>query len=321
VTPADATPEPGLILWHRLFGLLLKDYFAGSPFEVDVDRDLSWQKQCLDVVIIRKGEGRFRGRLPDGLESLATHNLLTFKSHRQPLDGWAMSELVGHYVSYRKLVSPSVDELLPEDQFRLYAVCARYPQGLAGQVPWQEVRPGVYDCHWGTQRIQVVVARQLPREEQNAPLHLFAADADVVDYGQGHYQARSERTSSLLSLLFKKYEGEGVTMSYTFEDLMRDAAIEEFRKMSPEQRREALRGLPPDQRRELLRGLPVEQLQDALRGLSRDQRRGLLRGLPAEELREALTPEQIAALVPPKQATSPAKQGKRGTGKRKPRRS
>ena len=35
-----------------------------------------------------------------------------------------MKELVGHYVAYRKLVSPSPSELLPEDQFRLYAVRA-----------------------------------------------------------------------------------------------------------------------------------------------------------------------------------------------------
>jgi hypothetical protein len=27
--------------WHRLFGLLLTDFFSGSPFVVDVERDLS----------------------------------------------------------------------------------------------------------------------------------------------------------------------------------------------------------------------------------------------------------------------------------------
>jgi hypothetical protein len=32
-----------------------------------------------------------------------------------------MKELVGYYVAYRKLVSPSPSKLLPEDQFRLYA--------------------------------------------------------------------------------------------------------------------------------------------------------------------------------------------------------
>src|SRR5438093_13551252 len=93
--------------WHRLFGLLLTDFFTGSPFTVEVERDLSEQQQFLDVVILRRGRGRFVGRLPDGLEGLVEHNLLTFKSYRKALDAWAMKELVGHYVAYRKLVSPS----------------------------------------------------------------------------------------------------------------------------------------------------------------------------------------------------------------------
>ena len=31
--------------WHRLFGLLLIDFFTGSPFVVEVERDLSQQQQ------------------------------------------------------------------------------------------------------------------------------------------------------------------------------------------------------------------------------------------------------------------------------------
>jgi hypothetical protein len=40
--------------WHRLFGLLLTDFFTSSPFRVDVERDLSVQRQLLDVVIVPK---------------------------------------------------------------------------------------------------------------------------------------------------------------------------------------------------------------------------------------------------------------------------
>src|SRR5262249_21333649 len=123
--------------WHRLFGLLLTDFFSGSPFTVEVERDLSAQQQLLDVVIVRRGRGRYADRLPDGLEDLAEHNLITFKSHREALDDWAIRELLGHYVAYRKLVSPSPSELLPEACFRLYAVAARFPHNLATQVPWQ----------------------------------------------------------------------------------------------------------------------------------------------------------------------------------------
>jgi hypothetical protein len=81
--------------------------------------------------------------LPDGLEGLRPHNLVTFKSHRETLEAWTMKELVSHSVAYRKLVSPSPSELLPEDQFGLYAVTARFPRQLASQVPWQSVQTGV----------------------------------------------------------------------------------------------------------------------------------------------------------------------------------
>jgi hypothetical protein len=136
--------------WHRLFCLVLIDFFAGSPFTVEVERDLSQQQQFLDVAIVRRGRGRFAGRLPDGLDNLATHNLISFKSHHEALNAWAMKELISYDVPYRKLVSPSPSELLPDEQFRLYAVCARPPHNLAQQVPWRQVQPGVYDLTWGT---------------------------------------------------------------------------------------------------------------------------------------------------------------------------
>jgi hypothetical protein len=88
--------------WHRLFGLLLTDFFTDSPFVVELEKDLSRHQQLLDVVILRRGKGRFARRLPDGLDDLAAHNLITFKSHHEALDDWALKELTGHYVNYRK---------------------------------------------------------------------------------------------------------------------------------------------------------------------------------------------------------------------------
>ena len=206
--------------WHRLFGLILTDFFTGSPYVVELERDLSVQQQLLDVLIIRKGEGQFTGRLPDGLDDLALHNLLTFKSHHEALDGWALHELIGHYVSYRKLVSPARGALLPEGDFRLYAVCARFPHNLAQEVPWEEQQPGVYQCRWGTAAVRVIVTRELPEAEQNAPLHLFAAEVNRVRYGQEHYEQRSETSSSILKQLFTGYQGEGLTMPYTMDDFV-----------------------------------------------------------------------------------------------------
>src|SRR6266436_3632630 len=144
--------------WHRLFGLLLTDFFTGSPFVVELEKDLSIKKQFLDVVILRKRKGRFAQRLLDGLDNLADHNLVTFKSFQEILDDWALKELTGHYVNYRKQLSEADQPLLPEDQFRLYAVCARYPDNLEGGL--QPVRQGVFQCRRGTDVIRIIVASQ-----------------------------------------------------------------------------------------------------------------------------------------------------------------
>jgi hypothetical protein len=275
--------------WHRLFGLLLTDFFTGSPFVVDVERDLSVQQQLLDVTIVRRGRGRFVGRLPDGLEGLRPHNLLTFKSHHEALDGWAMKELTGADVAYRKLVSPSPSELLPEDQFGLYAVAARFPQNLSGQIPWQRVQDGVYDCRWGTDTVRVIVAGELPREPHNAPLHLFSAAPGLVEFGSGAYQRRSEQTSRLLEQLFERLRGEGFAVSFTIEDFNRQYIKERFARLTPEEQQEALQALPPEQQQQVLQALPPER---RLAGLSAEQIRQYLDQLSARRTASARKPRR-----------------------------
>lgn len=286
--------------WHRLFGLLLTVFFTGLPFTVEVERDLSQQQQFLDVVIIRRGRGRITVHLPDGLDDLADHNLITFKSHHEALDAWAVKELIGHYVAYRKLVSPSPSELIPEDRFGLYAVCARFPEKLAGQVPWQERQAGVYDCNWAADAVRVIVAGQLSRQSHNAPLHLFSASAELIGFGQTAYRRHSEYTSSVLQLLFERLRGEGYAVTYTMEDFKRDVAKKYFDQLSREKRREFLQSLPRQEQRELLQSLPPEEQEEILRSLPAEKRRKLVKSLPAEEQEEilrSLPPEKRRELL------------------------
>jgi hypothetical protein len=279
-----AVDREGLRDWHRLFGLLLKDFFSDSPFIVEVERDLSEQQQFLDVVILRRGRGRFRGRLPDGLGGLAAHNLITFKSHRESLDGWAMKELIGHYVAYRKLVSPSAD-LLPEDHFRLYAVSARFPHNLSGQAPWRHRQRGVYDCRWGTDEVRIIVAGELPREAHNAPLHLFSASPELVNFAGGNYNRHSQKTSGLLGQLFESFRREGYVMAYTMEDFTRDFMKKHYPELTAEEQRELLEQLPVKRRRQLLKLLPTEERREVIDSLPPEER---LAGLSAEQIRRYL---------------------------------
>ena len=206
--------------------------------------------------------------------ALATHNLITFKSHHEALDDWAMKELICHYVAYRKLVSPSTTELLPEESFRLFAVCARFPRNLLRKVPWQKQLEGVYDCNWGTDVVRIIVAGELSRERQNGPLHLFSAKPELVSFGQLVCKRKSPNTSSLLEQLFARLKEEGVTM-YTMEDFQRAYAKKYFPKLTPQEQEEVLRELPPEA---LLAVLPAE---------------ARLAGLPAEVRLAGLTEEQI----------------------------
>jgi hypothetical protein len=160
-------------------------------------------------------------------------------------------------------------------------VSARFPHNLAGQVPWQERQAGVYDLWWALDVVRVIVAGQLPREAQNAPLHLFSALPDLVGFGQTAYRRRSAETSLLLGQLFERLREEGFAMSFTMEDFKRQYIKEHFAQLTPEEQREALQRLSPEHRREVLRSLPPEE------------RREVLRSLPPEELLGALSAEQI----------------------------
>jgi hypothetical protein len=258
-----AGEQDALREWHRLFGLLLTHLFSDSPFKVDPECDLAVQQQLLDVAVLRQRRGRFQGRLPDGMDGLVDHNLFSFKSHHEALDVQAIRELNAHSVAYRKLVSPSPSKLLPEDRFRLFAVCARFPHNLSNQVPWRKVQAGVYDCEWGTDLVRVIVTGELPREEHNAPLHLFSASRELVEFGRDVFRQRSGQTGGLLTELLERYLGEGFVVSFTMEEFTQSFIQERLPKLPPEIRQAILQGLPKEQQREFLQSLPPqERLED-----------------------------------------------------------
>jgi hypothetical protein len=256
-------------LWHRLFALSWVDFFRGVPVTVEPEKDLSVKKQLLDVLFIRKEAAILNCRPPDGFEDLAGYNLVTFKSYQEKLSDWTLKELLGHYVNLRKQVSPSMneDELLPEEDFRLYAVTARFPQQLASRnVLLQPISEGVYEVQVLTSQIRLIVANQLPQQEHNAMLQLFSAKAELQAYGVQHYRLRSEETTTLLVQFFQRYQQEGLAMPDILEELYRET-MDRLAKELPIDKR--LEGLTPEQR---LQGLSTEEF---LQGLSPERIREL----------------------------------------------
>jgi hypothetical protein len=276
-----------LIDWHRLLGITIEDVFLNSGYEVVVEDELSLKQQKLDVVIIKKKEGKPPDPLPDGLEDLKTRNLLTYKSHQDTLNVWAIEELCGHYVNYRKQKSPSLKKLLPAEDFGLYAVSGRYPAKLAGQVELKPAgAPGVYDASFLNRRVRVVVLKQIEQTPKNAPWLMFSDTWEKVQFGAAAYKWKAPVPGAMYKL-FLKYQSEGMVMPYTREDFQREIKEEVFQSLTDEDLERLLKGLKPEDR---LKGLKPE---DRLKGLKPEDR---LKGLEPEDRLKGLKPEEIEML-------------------------
>ena len=268
---------------HRLLGLALTDFFTGSAYRVELEKDLSLKKQMLDVMIIEQEAGGPTPELPDGLENLARHNLLTYKSPHQALDSWSLDELLGHYVNYRKQSSPSLDELFPVEDFRLYAVSTRQPEKLATEVLLSSLKDGVYETKWGTHEIRIIVLSQIPKIERNAIWQMFSGVVEKVQYGAAHYHWRQSNHSTVINELFQYYQVEGIAMPYTWDDYYVDFTKRHLDRLSKDDLlakltiEDRLKGLPVEDR---LKGLPVE---DRLKGLSPKAIEAYLRKLPKRQ--------------------------------------
>jgi hypothetical protein len=276
-----ATDE--LFDWHRCFGLIWCDRLFATPHRVETERDTSTQKQLLDLLIVL---GEFPDRLrdlPDGFQTLARHNLVTFKSYHEALDAWAILELLAHYVGYRK--SLGVEPL--DTDFRLYAVCARRPTELLRAGWLRERSPGVFALPVLGVEIRVIVIALLPQTPNNAMLHLFSADEALVEFGRQHYRPHSSHTSQVIFDLFAKYLGEGIPMGMTLEEYAR---LSRQRMIQTASMAERLDGITLEER---LAGIPPEAVAQQL---TPEQR---VAGLPPEQLAQQLTPEQrLAGLTP-----------------------
>ncbi|MGH7598887.1 MAG: hypothetical protein ACREOI_21235 [bacterium] len=305
-----------MIDWHRLFGLTMTDYFTDSGYEVELEKDLSIKKQRLDVLIIERESESQISEPPDGLENLARHNLLTYKSFQEPLDAWTLDELLGHSVNYRKLRSSSLEKLLPVEDFQLYAVSTRHPEKLESEFSLELIKQGVYEVRWGSRRIRLIVLSEVPKVERNAPWLLFSGIAENVQYGSSHYQWREKNLSSVINKLFGFYQVEGTAMPYTVEDFTREMKEELLAELAPEERKQ-LEGQPlikimnRMRLKALFRGELTPEMrfskqwvkditmQDIWKALAWEE--DLFEDLPVEELVKRLPPEERLKGLPPEE--------------------
>ena len=177
-----------------------------------------------------------------------------------------------HYVNYRKQISPSFNDLYPEDQFQLYGITARYPKKLfSQQVELTKVQDGVYDIRRGSDNIRLIVLNEIPHAKHNAIWHLFSGIPGEIEFAARQYRGKSQEISTVLNSLFDNYDLEGIPVSYTMKDFQQDYVRNHLGMLSPD---EVLDKFSPDDR---LKGLsPDEVLQrfspnDRLKGLSPEE--------------------------------------------------
>lgn len=249
------------IIWADVDGFV--DRFA---YQVELEKEVSLKKQFLDVVIVRKTADVKTVELPVGFENLAAHNLLSYKSLQESLDSWAIEELIGYYSNYRKIVSPSLNKLLPVVQFRLYAVSTRYPSKLLkSNIQFQVIQQGVFELTWGDRTIRLIVLNQIERIERNAFWLLFSGKADEFVYANQHYQWHCPTERAVLNQLYEWYKHHGVVMPYTMEDFTKDFTEDHLHLLSAEKR---LRGLPSEER---LKGLSIDEIMAYLEKVKKQQ--------------------------------------------------
>ena len=228
----DTAAKAPLRQWHRAFGIALMDVFAGAPWTVELELELALKSQLLDVAIIEatgpNDPPQPAPDLPDGLETLRPHNLLTYKSHHEALTPWVLDELIGYYVNYRKLKLDAQGKRHPPDAFGLYAVATRYPERLARRhalkpTAWE----GVYDLPWGAHVVRIIILNRIADHPRNAAWELFASEQDRRRQGLEHYRARHHNTAhrghwDLLERLYRLYRREAPNMAYTMEQFIRE---------------------------------------------------------------------------------------------------
>ncbi|MEM7134249.1 MAG: hypothetical protein AAF702_48715 [Chloroflexota bacterium] len=301
--------QESIIKWHRLFGIAVEqDFIDYVSLRIDREKDLSNKEQLLDLLVVYTDSMEELATflksppkpLPDGLDNLSQHNLITYKSLRESLNEWTLQELLGHYVNYRKN-TPVADSgtLFPEDHFQLYAICTRFPQTLITKYKSKEIQPGVYDLFGFGLTIRIIVLNSIPKAKHNAIWNIFSNVVENIEYGAIQYRSKLEEMSSVLDRLFKFYQLEGIHMSYSFEQFEKEHFLDKVPEMLQDEE------VQPGLLETFLKYLSLDKIlswfldddrrrqrsvRTILARLSPDER---LEGLSPDERLEGLSPDEI----------------------------
>ncbi len=271
-------------------------HFYNSPYEVEVEKDLTIRKQLLDIIIIKRYKDSGFNLYPAGLENMSKHNLISYKSIHESFTVWSLMELIGHYVNYRKQTSKSLSNLLPEEDYKLYGLTTHEPTQLMGKLKWKGVSQGVYDIECVGMNVRLIVLSKIPKSANNELWRLFSAKAEVVEEAISHYQENylNSEHSVLMQQLYEFYLKEKLPMTYTLEQFKKDFVISHLRDIPTE---EVLKQYSPE---EVLKQYSPEEIKqyspkDLLKQYSPEE---VLKQYSPEEVLKQYSPEEIKQYSP-----------------------
>lgn len=168
------------IPWHRFFKIGLRQLLARTCFEVHDEFDLSDQVQRVDFVIVRVGKSSLPypdpAKMPDGLQNLREHNLISYKSMNEPFDRFALNELVGHIVSYSKLQSADKWKEF-SDEVGFFAVSTRKPSTeVMAKLLHQTADEAIYEIDCAGWKVTCIVINEANNNNRNWLWELLRGD-------------------------------------------------------------------------------------------------------------------------------------------------
>ena len=178
-----------------------------------------------------------------------------------------------------------MNDMMPESNFKLYAVCTRFPKKLEQQLALHRVSQGVYDIVWGTDTIRLIVLSQIPNDAHNAIWRLFSAKRESVIQARDQYKMNQPEISTIIQNLFEIYQQEKIDVSYTIQDYQKEYVSDHLNLLPVEK---VIKRYSTNER---LMDLPADEV---LNHYSAEDR---LNGLTADEILDKVSPEVIKLMM------------------------
>lgn len=168
------------VRWHRLLNVGLRQLFSGTCYDVLEEVDVSDQEQKLDFAVIRRSNDDLPEPkpedLPDGLQELQDHNVISYKSMHEAFDHFALMELTSHVVTYSKLKAKA-DWRKFSTTLGVFAISTRKPsKGVVAELLQETKTEAVYLIETQGFKVTCIVINQATKTDQNWLWRLMKGD-------------------------------------------------------------------------------------------------------------------------------------------------